>query len=128
MILIPKIGYDSLPTSISDLKVLQKIKTLRKYDKENNKINIKLKHWGIVINNFIYIAKAKNLFRLKNTDWVYYPRINILYNEIISNNIEKYYKTLKNDMKKKDYKYANKNIYNKTHTKLLKNGGNEYYK
>ncbi len=63
----------------------------------------------MVINSKIYIAKARNLFRFPNEDWVYYPQISILYNKIILGEIEQYYKKIKKSMKGKDYTFKNKN-------------------
>jgi hypothetical protein len=126
--IIPKLGYYSSPSTASDFSFLKKIKSLKKHDEQNNKLNIELKHWGMVINSKIYVAKSRNLFRFSNKDWVYYPRINILYNKIISGEIEKYYKKIKKDMKEKDYTFKNKNKYNKKHIQLIKNGGNSFYK
>ena len=89
---------------------------------------MELKHWGMVINSKVYIAKTRNLFRFKNKDWVYYPRISTLYNKIISGEIEEYYEEIKKDMKKKNYLFKDKNKYNKKHIQLIKNGGNSFYK
>jgi len=126
--LVPKIGYHSLANTYKDYNMLSRYYRLKKYDKENKKLTINLKHWGIVINDYIYLAKCKNLFRFKNEDWVYYPKINLLYKNIIDNTIEKYYKQLKKEMKSKDYKFKNSNVYNEKHVKLLKKGGNKYFK
>jgi len=126
--IIPKLGYYSFPSTASDFSFLNKIKSLKKHDEQNNKLSIELKHWGMVINSKVYIAKARNLFRFKNKDWVYYPRISTLYNKIISGEIEEYYEEIKKDMKKKNYLFKDKNKYNKKHIQLIKNGGNSLYK
>ena len=122
---------------------MSKIKTLLGYDKDNidkgdRKIFITWRHWGFIINTkisvaknknlAIYVAKFKNLFRFPNTDWVYFPRIRVLYEKIISGEIKEYYEELKKDMKSKDYKFIDNNNYNFTHVRLLKRGGNKYFK
>jgi hypothetical protein len=126
--IIPKLGYYSFPSTTSDFSFLNKIKSLKKHDEQNNKLSMELKHWGMVINSKVYIAKTRNLFRFKNKDWVYYPRISTLYNKIISGEIEEYYEEIKKDMKKKNYLFKDKNKYNKKHIQLIKNGGNSFYK
>jgi hypothetical protein len=122
---------------------MSKIKTLLRYDKDNidkgdRKISITWRHWGLIINAKIpvvknkylkiYVAKSKNLFRFPNTDWVHFPKIRILYGKIISGEIKEYYEELKKDMKSKDYKFIDSNNYNITHVRLLKRGGNKYFK
>jgi hypothetical protein len=67
-----------------------------------------------------YVAKNKNLFRFPKTDWVYFPKIRILYENIVSGKIKEYYEELKKDMKSKDYEFVDNNNYNSTHVRLLK--------
>ncbi len=76
----------------------------------------------------IYVAKFKNLFRFPGTDWVYFPKIRVLYEKIISGEVKEYYEELKRDMQSKDYKFVENNNYNITHVRLLKKGGNKYFK
>ncbi len=122
---------------------MSKIKSLLKYDKDNidkgdRKIFITGRHWGFIINTKIpaaknknlqiYVAKFKNLFRFPGTDWVYFPKIRVLYEKIIFGEVKEYYEELKRDMQSKDYKFTENNNYNITHVKLLKKGGNKYFK
>ena len=122
---------------------MSKAKNLLKYDKDNidkgdRKIFITWRHWGFIINTKIpviknknleiYVAKCKNLFRFPNTDWVYFPKLRILYEKILSCEVEEYYEELKKDMQSKNYKFTERNQYNATHIKLLKNGGNAFFK
>ena len=122
---------------------MSKIKSLLKYDKDNidkgdRKIFITGRHWGFIINTKIpaaknknleiYVAKYKNLFRFPSTDWVYFPTIRVLYEKIISGEVKEYYEELKRDMQSKDYKFTENNNYNITHVRLLKRGGNKYFK
>ena len=122
---------------------MSKIKRLLNYDKDNKdkgdrKIFITWRHWGFIINTkikvtknknlAIYVAKYKNLFRFPNKDWVYFPKLNILYEKIISCEIEKYYEDLKRSMQSEEYEFVEKNKYNTTHVRLLKKGGNKFFK
>jgi hypothetical protein len=122
---------------------MSKIKSLLKYDKDNidkgdRKIFITWRHWGFIINTKIpaaknknlqiYVAKFKNLFRFPGTDWVYFPKIRVLYEKIIFGEVKEYYEELKRDMQSKDYKFTENNNYNITHVRLLKKGGNKYFK
>ena len=122
---------------------MSKIKSLLKYDKDNidkgdRKIFITGRHWGFIINTKIpaaknknleiYVAKIKNLFRFPSTDWVYFPKIRVLYEKIISGEVKEYYEELKRDMQSKDYEFTENNNYNITHVRLLKKGGNKYFK
>ena len=122
---------------------MSKIKSLLKYDKDNidkgdRKIFITGRHWWFIINTKIpaaknknleiYVAKIKNLFRFPSTDWVYFPKIRVLYEKIISGEVKEYYEELKRDMQSKDYKFTENNNYNITHVRLLKKGGNKYFK
>ena len=122
---------------------MSKIKSLLKYDKDNidkgdRKIFVTWRHWGFIINTKIpaaknknleiYVAKIKNLFRFPSTDWVYFPKIRVLYEKIISGEVKEYYEELKRDMQSKDYKFTENNNYNITHVRLLKKGGNKYFK
>tara|TARA_Y100000034_G_scaffold42493_1_gene52051 strand:- start:2 stop:370 length:369 start_codon:yes stop_codon:yes gene_type:complete len=122
---------------------MSKIKILLGYDKDNRdkgdrKIFITWRNWGFIINTKIsvtknknleiYLAKCKNLFRFPSTDWVYFPKIRVLYEKIISGEIKEYYEELKKDMQSKDYKFIENNNYNIKHVRLLKRGGNKYFK
>jgi|TARA_Y100000296_G_scaffold78551_1_gene101456 hypothetical protein len=122
---------------------MSKIKSLLKYDKDNidkgdRKIFITGRHWGFIINTKIpaaknknleiYVAKIKNLFRFPSTNWVYFPKIRVLYEKIISGEVKEYYEELKRDMQSKDYKFIENNNYNIRHVRLLKKGGNKYFK
>ena len=127
---------------------MSKIKSLLKYDQDSidrgeRNIFITWRHWGFIINTKIhlskinlsknksleiYVAKNKNLFRFPKTDWVYFPKIRILYENIVSGKIKEYYEELKKDMKSKDYEFVDNNNYNSTHVRLLKNNGNKYFK
>jgi|TARA_B100000959_G_scaffold91019_1_gene96836 hypothetical protein len=122
---------------------MSKIKILLGYDKDNRdkgdrKIFITWRNWGFIINTKIsvtknknleiYLAKCKNLFRFPSTDWVYFPKIRVLYEKIISGEIKEYYEELKKDMQSKDYKFIENNNYNIRHVRLLKRGGNKYFK
>jgi hypothetical protein len=122
---------------------MSKIKSLLKYDKDNidkgdREIFITGRHWGFIINTKIpaaknknlqiYVAKFKNLFRFPGTDWVYFPKIRVLYEKIIFGEVKEYYEELKRDMQSKDYKFTENNNYNITHVRLLKKGGNKYFK
>jgi len=114
---------------------MSKIKNLLKYDQDSTdkgdrNIFITGRHWGFVIstkihvsknkNLQIYVAKLKNLFRFPHTDWVYFPKIRTLYDNIISGEIQGYYEELKKDMQRKDYEFVDKNNYNTTHVRILK--------
>jgi hypothetical protein len=106
---------------------MSKIKSLLKYDQDSidrgeRNIFITWRHWGFIM------AKNKNLFRFPKTDWVYFPKIRILYENIVSGKIKEYYEELKKDMKSKDYEFVDNNNYNSTHVRLLKNNGNKYFK
>ena len=122
---------------------MSKKKILLGYDKDNRdkgdrKIFITWRNWGFIINTKIsvtknknleiYLAKCKNLFRFPSTDWVYFPKIRVLYEKIISGEIKEYYEELKKDMQSKDYKFIENNNYNIKHVRLLKRGGNKYLK
>ena len=122
---------------------MSKIKSLLKYDKDNidkgdRKIFVTWRHWGFIINTKIpaaknknlqiYVAKFKNLFRFPGTDWVYFPKIRVLYEKIIFGEVKEYYEELKRDMQSKDYKFTENNNYNIRHVRLLKKGGNKYFK
>ena len=122
---------------------MSKIKSLLKYDQDSidkgeRNIFITWRHWGFIINTKIYVAKnknleiyvakCKNLFRFPKTDWIYFPKIRILYESIVSGEVKEYYEELKKDMKSKDYEFIDNNNYNATHVNLLKNRGNKYFK
>ena len=129
--------------NLKESNIMSKIKSLLKYDQDSidkgdRNIFITWRHWGFIINTKIYVAenknlqiyvaKCKNLFRFPKTDWVYFPKIRILYESIVSGEVKEYYEELKKDMKSKDYKFIDNNNYNARHVNLLKNRGNKYFK
>ena len=77
--------------SFGYLNEYRKINSLKKHEIKN----IKKAYQGIIVNDIILIAKNKNRFKLLGKlDWVYYPRINILCDNIKNNTVKEYYEEL----------------------------------
>jgi len=103
-----------------DATFYYKVKNLKKYDEENKKLYIFPTSYGALLNNKVIIARGKNLFRFRKCAWVYYPYLKVLYEKLISGDIEEYYKEMKEAMTKKNYDYKNKNKYIDVHININK--------
>ena len=74
-----------------DINMYKKLNKLQQY----GLTNIHISRQGLIVNDMILIAKSKNRFKmLGELDWVYYPRINILYDKLKDNTIKEYHKEL----------------------------------
>jgi hypothetical protein len=113
-----------------DINMYKKLNKLQRY----GLTNIHISRQGLIVNDMILIAKSKNRFKmLGELDWVYYPRINILYNKLKDNTIKEYHKELlshekspKNNWKDKKMEKRLKKYY-KERSNNYKTNGYHYY-
>ena len=92
--------------NFSYLNECRKINILKSHEIKN----IKRAYQGIIVNDIILIAKNKNRFKLLGKlDWVYYPRINILCDNLKNNTVKEYYEELISHEKSPSNEWKDKN-------------------